>query len=133
MKSIFGVGWRNRLSEPFQFVFVLIGYWFFSQAADLFVARGTTAAPFWPAAGFSAACVLAYGNRTLYPIFLAALASNFWSFSSYDVGSLQRLAYATVMSGGNTIEAWFGVWLANRIHKRYAATERVRQRVLLSP
>jgi signal transduction histidine kinase len=133
MKPIFVVDWRSRLRELFRFVFVLIGYWFFSQAADLFVARGTTAAPFWPAAGFSAACVLAYGNRTLYPIFIAALASNYWSFASYDVGSLQRLAYATVMSAGNTTEAWFGVWLANQIHKKYAATDRVRRRVLMAP
>lgn len=133
MKPIFGVDWRSRLSELFRFAFVLIGYWFFSQAADLFVARGTTAAPFWPAAGFSVTCVLAFGNRAIPPIFVAAIASNYRSFASYDVGQFERLVYSTVMSVGNMSEAWFSVWLANRIHQRYAATDRVRQRLLKAP
>jgi signal transduction histidine kinase len=132
-KPIIDVDWRSRLRELSQFVFVLFGYWIFSQAADLFVARGTTAAPFWPAAGFSVACLLAFGNRVILPILIAALASNYRSFASYDVGSFERLAFAMVMSLGNAIEAWFGVWLANQIQKRYAATDRVRQRDLMAP
>lgn len=122
-KSSLRVKWRNRVQETSQFLFVLFGYWFFSQAADLFVVKGTTAAPLWPAAGLSVACVLAYGNRAIPPILLAAIASNYQSFASYDVGSFERWVFAIVMSIGNATEAWFVVWLANQIHLRYADKE----------
>src|SRR5450830_938631 len=96
-------------------VLLTLCYALIARASLLLAFAHTNVTPVWPPSGIAFAALLIIGYRAWPAIFLGALAANLATFYSYgltlDSGVLLA---ASLISGGNTLEALSGVWLIKR-------------------
>ncbi len=64
-------------------------YFTLSVLGDLFLVHGSTASPFWPAAGFGLIATVIYGKGALLPIFFGSQLSVLLSAESWSASSLE--------------------------------------------
>lgn len=93
-------------------------YFTLSVLGDLFLVHGSTASPFWPAAGFGLIATVIYGKGALLPIFLGSQLSVLLSAESWSAGSLELFIRCIGFPAANTAEAFLTVGLANWLHRR---------------
>ena len=72
------------------------------------------ASPVFPAAGLALACVLLFGRRALFGVWLGSALLNL--SHSYLIGTLSPATAAVdaAIATGSTLQAWAGGWLVNR-------------------
>ncbi len=72
------------------------------------------ASPVFPAAGLALACVLLFGRRALFGVWLGSALLNL--SHTWLIGTLSPIAAAVdvAIATGSTLQAWTGGWLVNR-------------------
>jgi signal transduction histidine kinase len=111
---------NQRLSKPFIFL-ALAAIYYAAGAMGLHLAQlHPSASPVWPATGIALAAMLVFG-RSIWPaIFIGAFLVNATGPGAKMSVGLD-LAQAGGIALGNTLEAYFGAWLAERFaHGRKA-------------
>src|SRR3954468_8967768 len=74
----------------------------------------SSVSPIWPASGIAVAALLLWGYRLWPAILIGAFLVNITAVFSPEMSVPLRIAQASGIAIGNTLEALAGAWLANR-------------------
>ncbi len=94
--------------------FVALAYALLGAAGLTMAIPPGYASPVFPAAGLALACVLLFGRRALFGVWLGSALLNL--SHSYLIGALSPATAAVdaAIATGSTLQAWAGGWLVNR-------------------
>ena len=115
--------WKNDLSTPIELrttsgFLVFATYFLLSFLGDLFLVHGSTASPFWPAAGFGLIATVIFGKPALAPIFFGSLLSVLISIPSWSAEPTELAIRCIGYPAANSAESLLTVSLANWLHRR---------------
>ncbi|MCU0712474.1 MAG: ATP-binding protein [Pirellula sp.] len=115
--------WKDSLSHSVQLkattgLLVFATYFLLSVLGDLFLIHGSTASPFWPAAGFGLIATVIFGKPALVSIFFGSLFSVLLSLPSWSAEPTELVIRCIGFPAANTAESWLTVCLADWLHSR---------------
>ncbi|MCU0721144.1 MAG: MASE1 domain-containing protein, partial [Pirellula sp.] len=123
--------WQQRFSSSARLratssSLVFATYFILSFLGDFFVVHGSTASPFWPAAGFGLIATVILGRHALGPIFAGSVLSVLISAQSWTAEPMEIAIRCIGFPAANTAECWLTVSLANWLHRRRARLLRLK-------
>ena len=103
----------NSISTVRFVAFVALAYVLLGAAGLTMAIHPGYASPVFPAAGLALACVLLFGRRALFGVWLGSALLNL--SHTYLIGTLSPATAAVdaVIATGTTLQAWAGGWLVN--------------------
>ena len=94
--------------------FIALGYALLGAAGLTMAIPPGYASPVFPAAGLALACVLMFGRRALFGVWLGSALLNLSHTWLIGTLSLSTAAVVAAIATGSTLQAWTGGWLVNR-------------------
>ena len=104
----------NSTSTTRLVVFIALGYALLGAAGLTMAIPPGYASPVFPAAGLALACVLMFGRRALFGVWLGSAMLNLSHSWLNGTLSLSTVAVVAAIAIGSTLQAWAGSWLVNR-------------------
>jgi signal transduction histidine kinase len=104
----------NSTSTTRLVAFIALGYALLGAAGLTMAIPPGYASPVFPAAGLALACVLLFGRRALFGVWLGSALLNLSHTWLIGTLSLSTVAVVAAIAIGSTLQAWAGGWLVNR-------------------
>jgi signal transduction histidine kinase/integral membrane sensor domain MASE1 len=104
----------NSTSTTPLVAFIAMGYALLGAAGLTMAIPPGYASPVFPAAGLALACVLMFGRRALFGVWLGSALLNLSHTWLIGTLSLSTAAVVAAIAIGSTLQAWAGDWLVNR-------------------